>query len=316
MSLFTRIFTTNAAVLAAAVLVLAIAPLTVSAPLALQEAVVLVAGLTAVIVVNLFLLRRHFAPLQRLTELMGRVELLRPGQRIGTGQASDQEVVRLTTAFNEMLERLERERRESVRRSLAAQEAERQRVAQELHDEVGQSLTAVLLELDQVARSAPEELREELGDATETARHSLEDIRRIAQRLRPEALDDLGLPNALAALGERLSEQGGVRVRRSLEEDLPELGREGELVIYRVAQEGITNALRHAEASTVTLRLRRATAGVRLEVLDDGHGVGDAPPGAGISGMRERALLVGGDLAVHTRREGGTCVRLDLPVPS
>jgi HAMP domain-containing protein len=138
-SLVTRIFLVKAAVLAAAVVALALSPVTVSDPVALHEAVVLVAGLSLLLIVNLALFRRTFAPLAHLTHLMRTVDPLQPGRRIPV-YSDDAEVAELTLAFNEMLDRLEEERRQSTRRSLSAQEAERRRVAQELHDQIGQSL--------------------------------------------------------------------------------------------------------------------------------------------------------------------------------
>jgi two-component system sensor histidine kinase UhpB len=312
MSLLTRIFLTNAAVLAAAVLVLVLTPVTVSDPVVLREAVVLVAGLTVILIVNLLLFRRAFAPLVRLTDLMRTIDLLRPGRRIPV-YGGDAEVANLTLAFNEMLDRLEAERRQSARRSLTAQEDERRRVAQELHDEIGQSLTAVVLQLERAGRRAPEELRRELIEARETARASLEEVRQIAQRLRPEALDELGLRSALAALAERVSDRGGLQVVRHLDGGLPALSPEAELVIYRVAQESLTNALRHADASQAVLTLRRNPEGVTLGVTDDGRGLDGTESGAGIQGMRERALLIGARLELRTRVEGGAEVRLDIP---
>jgi two-component system, NarL family, sensor histidine kinase UhpB len=240
------------------------------------------------------------------------VEPLDPGRRIPV-YGDDEEVVELTRAFNEMLDRLEAERRESGRRSLEAQEGERRRVAQELHDEVGQTLTAIVLQLDRLARKAPRELRRELEDTRESARDSLGDVRRIAQRLRPEMLEDLGLPAALQALCERVSEQAGVRVQARLNPRPEELPAEVELVVYRVAQEALTNALRHARAANVVVELSRDNGGLRLRVADDGIGIGEFPAqGGGLQGMRERALLVRGHLSVGDR-DGGTEVSLHVP---
>jgi two-component system, NarL family, sensor histidine kinase UhpB len=311
-SLVTRAFLVNAAVLAAAVVALAVSPVTVSDPVALQEAVVLVAGLTLLLVVNLVLFRRTFAPLAHLTQLMRTVDPLQPGRRIPV-YGDDAEVTELTLAFNEMLERLENERRQSARRSLTAQEGERRRVAQELHDEIGQSLTALVLQLDRLHRAAPAGLSEEHAEARETARETLQEVRRIAQRLRPEALDELGLQTALAALAERVSEQGGLRVVRRLDSVLPPLDPAAELVIYRIAQESLTNVLRHAEASQAVLTLRADAEGVTLQVGDDGRGLDGSSAGAGIQGMRERALLVDARLATGSSPQGGTEVRLEVP---
>jgi two-component system, NarL family, sensor histidine kinase UhpB len=306
-----RVFAGNSLVLGVAIVFLAVTPARVVVPSAFDEAVVLVGGVTAILLTNLVLLRRAFAPLNRLTALMRRVEPLEPGKRIPV-YGDDEEVVELTRAFNEMLDRLEAERRESARRSLQAQEGERRRVAQELHDEVGQTLTAIVLQLDRLARSAETPLREALEDTRESARESLGDVRRIAQRLRPETLEDLGLPSALQALCDRVAEQGGVRVRTRLDPE-PGVGPDVELVVYRVAQEALTNVLRHAEAEKVDVELVGRDGSLTLRVADDGRGIdAQGNRGGGLQGMRERALLVGGQIAVR-ELDRGTEVSLHVP---
>jgi two-component system sensor histidine kinase UhpB len=310
-SLFWRVFVLNAAIFVAGTLVLAFSPATVSFPVELTEAIVLVIGLTAILLINLVLVRFSFAPLQRLANLMHRIDLLKPGQRLvvtGPGEVSE-----LGRVFNQMLERLERERRESGRRALAAQEAERKRVAQELHDEVGQALTGVLLHLSNLASRVPPEFRDEVGHAQQAARNSLEDVRRVARRLRPEALDDLGLASALTALTARFAEQTSIRVARQID-PLPVLGADTELVIYRVAQESLTNIARHSGASRVDLRLSASDDGVELRIKDDGSGLdGTAADGHGIRGMRERAMLIGAELLLESRN-GGLEVILRAPL--
>ncbi len=211
--LLRRVFLVNAAVLAgaSAVTVLALSPGIVSSEVALAELAILAGGLVAMLVVNLVLLRRAFRPLEELRDLVRRVDPLRPGQRVRAGGPAS-EATELAAAFNEMLERLEDERRESARQALEAQEAERLRVAQELHDEVGQSLTAVLLQLGRAQRLFPQDAADELAEARETARSSLDDVRRIARRLRPETLNDLGLGPALVEFCDRLSEGAAVSI--------------------------------------------------------------------------------------------------------
>ena len=307
-----RIFVVNAAILVTAAVALAFSPATVSFPIALTEGIVLTAGLIAILLVNLFLIRRSFEPLERLTRLMRRVDLLQPGQRVEV--SGPEEVRELGAVFNEMLDRLERERHESGWDALKAQEEERRRVAQELHDEVGQALTAVMLQIDRVAKAAPDELSEELRETLETTRASLDDVRRIAKRLRPEALDDLGLVPALNALATTFAERTGLRIARSLPAVPPVLGKEDELVLFRVAQEGLTNAARHAKTARIDLSLEETGGAVVLRVRDYGVGRDGTPPGAGIRGMRERALLVGADLSIHPATGGGTEVRLSLPL--
>jgi two-component system sensor histidine kinase UhpB len=312
-SLFWRIFLLNALVLAAATALLLWAPVTVSVPILLTEAVVLTGGLGVMLLANAVLLRIGLAPLDRLTRLMDRIDLLRPGQRLPV--AGRGEIARVVRTFNEMLERLEAERGDSNARALSAQESERRRIARELHDEVGQSLTAVLLELKRLADRAPEELRADLHEAQETTRASLDEVRRLARRLRPGVLDDLGLVAALTALTTDFRTHTGLDVRRRFDPDLPALGGEAELVIYRVAQESLTNVARHAGAAGAEVALCRTPGGVALRVRDDGRGLGRFREGSGIRGMRERALFVGGDLAVGDADGGGTEVSLHVPAP-
>ncbi|MGY3340275.1 two-component system sensor histidine kinase UhpB [Streptomyces filamentosus] len=310
MSLYGRILLLNAAVLALAAGLL-LGPVTVSTPVRLGEAVVVLCGLVLMLVLNAALLRIGLAPLGRLGRAMATADLLKPGARAevtGRGEIAD-----LTAAYNAMLDRLETERATSTGRVLTAQEAERQRIARELHDEVGQTLTAVLLQLKHTADHAPRELREDLRQAQETTRASLEEIRRIARRLRPGVLEELGLHSALRSLAGELS-TARLRVTAHLAPGTAPLDPATELVVYRVAQEGLTNAARHSGAAHVELRLGPAPdGGTRLLVRDDGRGTAGAAEGAGIGGMRERALLVGALLRVGPGETGGTEVRLDLP---
>jgi two-component system sensor histidine kinase UhpB len=314
-SLLKRIFALNVAAFALAGAALAFTPATVSTEIARLEAAVLVLVLAATAAVDFVLLRRALGPLRRLTRLMEEVEPLHPGRRLPDDGAAPEEIRRLTVAFNGMLARLEQERRSSVERSLGAQESERLRVAQELHDGIGQSLTALMLQIDRAARRVPEEdpLRAELCSAREAARTLLGEVREVATRLRPEALDDLGLVNALEALCARVAGQSGIAVRLSVDAGLPPLSPEAELVVFRVAQEALSNTLRHAGASAAELTLAVGDDGtVTLRASDDGRGLRGSVPGAGIQGMHERALLLGGTCRLRTLESGGTEVALRL----
>ena len=312
MSLFWRIFALNAVVLGSATALLLWAPVTVSVPVLLTEAVILVSGLVVMLVANAALLRIGLAPLDRLTRLMATVDLLRPGQRLpegGHGQTAE-----LIRTFNAMLDRLEHERASSSARALSAQEAERRRIAQELHDEVGQSMTAILLSLERAADEADEPLRGELRQMQEITRGSLDEVRRLVRRLRPGVLEDLGLVSALTSLTGEFATHVALRVVRRFDTGLPALDQQTELVLYRVAQEALTNAARHADADKVEVSLRHCGETVVLTVVDDGRGTQAAPEGAGMRGMRERALLVGATLDVTSRPRAGTEVRLTVPL--
>ncbi|MEU8749464.1 HAMP domain-containing sensor histidine kinase [Streptomyces chartreusis] len=315
MSLFWRIFGLNAVVLGIATALLLWAPVTVSVPVLLTEAMILVGGLAVMLVANGTLLRWGLAPLDRLTRLMTTVDLLRPGQRLPVPGAAGSEVAELIRTFNAMLDRLEHERATSSARALLAQEAERRRIAQELHDEVGQSMTAILLVLKRAADDAPEPLREDLQQAQEITRESLDEVRRLVRRLRPGVLEDLGLVSALTSLSQDFATHTGLRVVRRLDSDLPALDHESELVLYRVAQESLTNAARHADARRVEVSLHGADEAVVLDIADDGRGIEAACEGAGIRGMRERALLAGATLDITSTPGTGTRIRLTAPVP-
>ncbi|MBU2670939.1 sensor histidine kinase [Actinoplanes bogorensis] len=309
MSLFWRIFSLNAAVLTVAALVLLFAPVTVSATARLAEALIILAGTALTLVANAAMLRVGLSPLARLTRVMTTIDLLKPGTRLSA--RGHGEIAQLITTFNSMLERLEAERASSAGRALSAQEAERHRIAQELHDEIGQTLTAVLLDLKRVAKAAPEPVADQLLQVQESTRNSLDEIRRIARRLRPGVLDELGLASALRALAGEFT-TAGLSVRRQVGSDLPVLPKDVELVVYRVAQESLTNAARHSAAQHVDLVLARTDFGVRLCVRDDGRGLRGAAEGAGIRGMRERALLIGAHLTVESGTTGGTAVQLEV----
>jgi two-component system sensor histidine kinase UhpB len=312
-SLLTRVLLVNCLVLLAATLALILSPATVSAPVTLGEVVVLVAGLTLLVLANLVLVRRAFAPLQQLTELMRRVEPHHPGLRIPV-YAGGAEISQLSQAFNDMLDRLESERRASWQRAIDAQEGERLRVAQELHDEIGQSLTALKLLLSRASKGTPEERRAVLAEATQITEQTLGEVREIARRLRPELLDELGLRSALAVLADRTAEFGGLRVDRRLEDSLPAIDRNTEVVLYRVAQESLTNVVRHAHAGRAVVTLDRRGDRLVLSVSDDGLGLRDAPPSHGIKGMQERALMIGGRLELADGRGRGTEVTLTVPI--
>jgi two-component system sensor histidine kinase UhpB len=309
-----RVFAINAALLVAATLVLALNPLTISARLAFVEGIDLAVGLAVMLTANLLLLRPTFAPLGRLVGRMRTVDLLRPGQRLA--EKGSPEVSELVRAFNEMLERLEAERQESGRRALAAQEGERLRVARGLHDEVGQVLTGVLLQLDALTAAVPRAHRGELEEAQHSVRQAVEEVRRIGQELRPALLEHLGLVSALTELSTAFARRSGVVVERRFATELPPLSAEAELTIYRVAQESPTNVARHAQAGRVELTLERGRESVVLRVADDGRGFDEAASAnghGGLRGMRERAVLAGGVLAVRPRRAGGVEVRLEMP---
>jgi two-component system, NarL family, sensor histidine kinase UhpB len=280
---------------------------------ALVAIAALATGVVA-LAVNLMRLRRRWAPLESLIEEMERVDLSRPGPVLPPsidGVGETEEVERIELAFLRMMRRLEAERRRAGSAALRAQEEERARVARDLHDEVNQSLTGLLLRLEAVCEAAPPELEPELADTKALANQAMRELLSLARQLRPTALDDLGLAAAIAGHVDRIA-TAGIEARLYEEGDLSGLDGDVQLVVYRVAQEALSNAARHSGAERIAVGLRRAGEGVELEVSDDGRGFAfeESERGLGIAGMRERALLIGAELTIESRPEQGTTVRL------
>jgi two-component system sensor histidine kinase UhpB len=279
--------------------------------------IVALAIAVAALAAGLLRMRRRLAPLERLIEDMEKVDLSRPGRLPDSidGVGETEEVARIELAFLRMLRRLEAERRRAGSAALRAQEEERARVARDLHDEVNQALTGMLLRLEAAREAAPPELEEELAETKLLANRAMQELLSLARQLRPTALDDLGLVAAIAGQVEQLS-RGGLDASFAAEGDFSDLDGDAQLVVYRVAQEALNNAARHSGAERIEVRLRRVgDGGVELRVGDDGRGFAfeESERGLGIGGMRERALLVGGELTIESRPGAGTTVALAVP---
>jgi two-component system sensor histidine kinase UhpB len=310
MTLLQRVVAGNALVVFVGAMILAISPATVSAKVTAGEALLLAAGAAGAVALNVVVMRRALAPLRALAVEMARVDLLAPAPA-GAPRSGVAEVATLGRAYDAMVERLLAERRVSARRAIEAQEAERARIGRELHDEVGQALTGVALELQAVAGP---DVR--FDAAREALRSASDGVREITDGLRPSPLEDFGLRGALVSLTSTLADRSRLRVRRELAVGLPALAPETELVVYRVAQEALTNVARHASAREVVVGVDVEGDMMVLVVRDDGVGRRGAAEGTGVQGMRERALLVGGRLSIGDAPggRGGTEVRLAVPL--
>jgi two-component system sensor histidine kinase UhpB len=310
-----QIFIPNAIALATAAVLLLMTPATISDPIALQEAVVIAVGLVALLAINMLLVRRALGPIAELSASMRDVDLLLPGQRVSveTGSA---EINELRAAFNRMLNRLEAERRESGHRTLLVQEEERRRLARNLHDELNQTITGVMLRLDRITAESDNGLALELDTVRDNLEELTVEVENIVNWLRPETLDELGLISALVVLTDKFAERTDIELERRFAHALPTLGPDCDLAIYRIAQESLTNIAAHAGAGRVEIVLEReGNRAVRLTVTDDGIGIGEAPEGNGIRGMREWALLAAADLDIGEATPGsGTRVGLRVPV--
>lgn len=312
-SLYWRVLVINAAILIVAAVLLAFTPFTLNLPIRTRQVLVITEGVLASVLVNGLLLRFGLAPLERLKTAMHKADVLQPGQRLPT-TSGVAELTDLAGAFNEMLQRLEEERRASATRASVEREEERRKLARELHDEIGQRLTAVLLYLRRLSTDEAGVSRPELVEAQMAVRQALDEVRRTLRQLRPEALDELGLASALSELTSGFALQTGLVIESRLPPQFPRLAPDEELAIYRVAQEALTNIARHAGATRARITLRRHDRQVIFEVADDGTGFDPSREAGGIRGMRERAIQLGGVLTVGEGDLGGTEVHLLAPL--
>src|SRR5579864_911300 len=282
-----------------------------------RAAFVLGGALLATMLGNWVVLRRRFKPLDDVISAMESIELAAPEQRRQvTSRRDSSEVRRLGLAFERMRARLEAQRREAGRAAIQAQERERRRIAQDLHDEVNQALTAVSLRLQASIERASPELRRELGETKRLATQAMEELLALARQLRPAVLDDHGLIPALHSQVRDFSEQTGIVASFNTRGSMPRLTPEQQLVIYRVTQEGLSNVAQHANAHKVDVELSFIGRTV-LRICDDGTGFSQLGGvtrngGLGVLGMRERALLIGGHLSLWSSEGEGTRVELTI----
>jgi two-component system sensor histidine kinase UhpB len=278
-----------------------------------REIVVLVLAIVATLLGNWLLLRRRFEPLDRLISQMEEIDL-RSSNELEPAllRIDSAEVKRLEAAFRRMVSRLEAERRSAGAAAIQAQERERRRIAQDLHDEVNQALTAVSLRLQASIEQAPPNLQRELQETKRLSGQAMEELLALARQLRPAILDDHGLLPALHSQVRDFAEQTGIRARFNARGTVPRLTPEQQLVIYRVTQESLSNIAQHANARKVDVELS-FIGRTLLRISDDGEGFNGARNGGlGVSGMRERALLAGGQLSIWSGDGQGTRVELTI----
>lgn len=236
----------------------------------------------------------------------------------------------LRERYAQLLERLEQNQSafgRLARSALRVQEDERRRIARELHDGIGQNLTAIkhqlaMLQAQLLAGASADAGR--VGACIDLCSQTLEDTRQLSRLLRPQVLDDLGLGAALHWLARTLEGQGGLQVAVHLEGELPALDAEVQTLLFRVCQEALANVVKHADASDALVRLGVRGSRLLLTVWDNGSGFDVAAAeaaarqgrGAGLSGMRERLELYGGALRIDSDAESGTWLRISVPVAS
>jgi two-component system sensor histidine kinase UhpB len=266
------------------------------------------------LLLNILMLQRRFSPLEELIRQVEAIDPAKPGEFEAPAEPVE-EVERLAHAFGKLLERIEAERRRAGRLQIRAQEEERKRVARDLHDEVNQALTAILLRLEALTQIAPPRLRDELAETKRLANQAMDELLSLARQLRPTALDDHGFVPAIEEQLRRFKSQHGIDTELMTHGALDDLGGDQQLVLYRITQEALTNVARHSRAGKVVVDIRRDDGGVSLVITDDGEGfqVAGERRGLGLDGMAERARLINGEFDVETRPGRGTTLTLRVP---
>ncbi len=324
-TLLTQVLAVNSLLVGSTAIIAALISRDQSGSASSREGLLLLAlSVFSAVLLNSLLIRRRLEPMDRLVQTMDQVDLHAPGMRANPPRWAAREVQKLNAGFNRMIARLEEERRQAGRAVLRAQEQERSRIAQDLHDEVNQALTGILLRLEASTIDAPVGLRHELSETKRLANQAMEELLHLARQLRPTALDDHGLIAALASQVEDFAQRTKIDARFSRHGSVPVLSDEDQLVIYRVTQESLSNIAQHANARHVSVQLSFVGRTV-LRITDDGRGFDPGPGhngrngrprgrigGLGLSGMRERALLVGGNLALYSAPGEGTTIELTM----
>lgn len=284
-----------------------------------------IALIVGLIVAHLVLVIVALRPIRDLEDVAGRVWQGDFGARVERSLVADQDVLRIGSMFNILLDGLATDRarmRTLATEVIAAGDRERAALARELHDSTAQRMAALLLELGVAARDTSDPaLARRLYRARETAASILEEVRLMAHTVHPAVLDDLGLVAALQKLARDSSNGNGIDFDVDADKLNARLPRNVEAVLYRVAQEAVRNATRHASPARVRLTLDSDQSTAVLRIHDDGTGFELAEaerrrPGMGLLSMRERLALIDGSLDIKTAKGSGTTVTAHVPLQS
>jgi two-component system sensor histidine kinase UhpB len=278
------------------------------------------AGTVLSLIVNYLVLRAALQPMDRLAEVAERVRRGDFSRRVRPSKFPDPQLARLGSSFNETLDELAADReqlRQLTSQVINAQEDERKRIARELHDDTAQVLFAQLLGITALRSSDNEQVRAAAETMAESTVDALEGVRRLALELRPPALDDLGLWAALGELTQRYGEKYRLDVAYDWRGSRERLPADLELVLYRIAQEALTNIVKHAAGASVTVTLAFGDDDLQVGIADTGGRPGTSAgtgTGRGLLGLRERLAVYGGDLQAGPRLSGGYRVHARIPL--
>ncbi|HRA47046.1 MAG TPA: sensor histidine kinase [Thermomicrobiales bacterium] len=330
LSLFHRVVIVNVAIIAVGAVTGTTITLTIGRHSNWASIIPTIIGLMLVaiavsIVLNVVVLRAAFRPLRALHRTATEVQAGNLEARAPIDPTADPEMRRLATTLNTILNELDEDRthlRDLASQVIRAQEDERRRISRELHDDTAQILFAQLLQVTSLKSIDTPNVQEIATMLESSTVDAIEGVRRLALELRPPALDDLGLEAAMTELCQRFQTTTGCEIDVQIEGQRTRLPPAIELVLYRVAQEALTNIGKHSRATNVEVRLARSETEADLTVQDNGIGflpgrytAGDGVGlGLGLFGMEERATLIGGTLRIESNPGGGTLVAAHVPL--
>ena len=287
-------------------------------------------GILITLLVNYWIIHTALRPFHELADAIEQVDRGQINIPESLKNYQDPDIQRLVTAIDLMLSRIAEytsQLQALSERAINAQEEERVRIARSLHDDTAQSISMLIIHLERLNSMIPvdrPDLTRYIIDSQGVATRLLENLRKIIWDLRPSILDDLGLVSAIRWFARNNLEKAGVKVEFWAEDQDMRLPSPLETMLFRIAQEAISNILRHANASLVSIRLSRPDQQIHLEIRDNGYGfeVGkssnslpDRRP-LGLLGIQERASLMHGQVRIDSSKESGTCLQVLIPLPA
>lgn len=284
-------------------------------------------GTLLVIIINGWIIRAALRPLRDLSKVAEKLGSNREGVESLLSSGTDPDIHQLAKGLNSLLQQLDEHNRQLKalsKQAIRAQEEERKRIARSLHDDTGQALTSLIINLKRIENQIPTqevELRENIEAIIELAKNTLGELRQIIYGLRPAMLDDLGLIPAIRWYARSNLEGAGVRVEVISNSEIDPLTPELKIALYRIAQEAINNIIKHSQAKSATITLDQINGVVHLCIEDDGLGfdVKNTTMQAihnqkwGIVGIEERVNLFGGEVQIDSRPQQGTRLEISMP---
>lgn len=284
-------------------------------------------GTTFTILINGWVIKSALLPLTRLSSMVEQMHLENTQVEDHPFKNSDPDITALANGLQSLVLQLEERNRQLQAlsaRAINAQEEERIRIARSLHDDTGQALSMLIINLERLEKNLPEnnDLHPSLVSLRELAAKTLEELRKTIYGLRPTVLDDLGLVPAIRWYARTNLEEAGIRIEVSASEDTLTLPAETTTTLFRIAQEAVNNIIKHSEAKSANISLTIRDNKIYLDIEDDGQGfnVFKASEEAfslqhwGLVGIRERAELLGGEISISSRQNEGTHLEVSIPI--